>query len=250
MTLPLLDYAPTSQNQRVASFEVPGDEYPRIYTTDNCHSSSELETLIQAAYRQVFNEQQLLVHNRQILLESKLKHGLITVREFIRGLTTSDTFRDRNYAPNSNYRFVQMCIQRLLGRDVYSDREKFAWSTVLATQGLYGFIDALLDSDEYMTQFGNDTVPYQRRRILPQQISGELPFARMPRYDADYRQKLVDLGHNFEGGSGQGYRWDWQKPPYPQPVRTLGAAIAYGGAAFVGLLAIATILSWFGWLNL
>lgn len=29
-----------------------------------------------------------------------------------------------------------MCIQRVLGRDVYNDREKLAWSIVLATKGL------------------------------------------------------------------------------------------------------------------
>lgn len=249
MTLPLLNYPPTSQNQRVAGFEIPGDEQPRLYTYTNQMSSSELEDLIRAAYRQVFNEQQLLVHNRQTLLESQLKHGLITVKDFIRGLATSNTFRDRNYAPNNNYRFVQMCVQRLLGRDVYSDREKLAWSTVLATKGLYGFIDALLDSDEYMEAFGENTVPYQRRRILPQQSSGNLPFARMPRYGADYRQKLEALGHRFEGGQPE-YRWSWQKPPYPQSVQMLGKAIAYGGSAFVGLLAIATILSWFGFIHL
>ncbi len=66
-----------------------------------------------------------------------------------------------------------MCVQRLLGRDVYQEQEKLAWSIVLATSGLQGFIDALLDSEEYMNNFGYDTVPYQRRRILPQRGSGE-----------------------------------------------------------------------------
>lgn len=33
-------------------------------------------------------------------------------------------------------------------------------------------------------------MPYQRRRILPQQIQGELPFARMARYGKVYRDKL------------------------------------------------------------
>jgi phycobilisome rod-core linker protein len=54
-----------------------------------------------------------------------------------------------------------MCIQRLLGRDVYNEREKIAWSIVLATKGLKGFIDDLLDSPEYLANFGYDTVPYQ-----------------------------------------------------------------------------------------
>jgi len=83
-----------------------------------------------------------------------------------------------------------MCLQRILGREVYCDREKLAWSTVLATKGLKGFIDDLLNTEEYISNFGDNTVPFQRRRILPQRDRGELPFARMARYDSYYRDKL------------------------------------------------------------
>ena len=71
--------------------------------------------------------------------------------------------------------------------------KKFSWSTVLATKGLKGFIDDLLDSEEYISNFGYDTVPYQRRRILPQRAQGDLPFARMARYDKYYRDKLPNV---------------------------------------------------------
>ncbi len=250
MNLPLLDYNPTSQNQRVAGYEVPGDEQPRVYSTSTILSPSEIDELIHVAYRQVFNEQQMLQRNRQVWLESQLKSGIITVRDFIRGLVTSEQFRTYVYEPNNNYRFVQICVQRLLGRDVYNDREKFAWSTFLATQGLSEFINALLNSDEYMEAFGDTTVPYQRRRILPQRSQGDYPFARVPRYGADYRQKLEDLGHRFNADPVLMYRWAWQKPPYPKAVRQAGAAIAIAGSTIVGLMAIATVLSWFGWIHL
>ena len=143
-----------------------------------------------AAYRQIFNEQQTLDSYRQRFLESQLRAGQITVRDFIRGLVMSDSFRRLTYDSNNNYRFAEICIQRLLGRNVYSDREKLAWSIVLATKGLLGFIDDLLNTEEYLTNFGYDTVPYQRRRILPQHAQGELPFARMARYGVEYRNKL------------------------------------------------------------
>jgi phycobilisome rod-core linker protein len=249
MTIPLLNYAPSSSNQRVAGFEVPGDEQPTIYTTENLLSGGEIDELIKAAYRQVFNEQQLLASNRQKALESQLKFGQITVRDFIRALALSDTFRWRNYEPNNNYRFAQMCVQRLLGRDVYGDREKIAWSIVLATKGLQGFINELLDSDEYLSNFGYDTVPYQRRRILPQQIQGELLFARMPRYGEDYRQQLESLGY-FQAKPQGMYRWDWQKPPYPAAARMLGKGIVIFGATFVGLIAIASTLAAWGLIDL
>jgi phycobilisome rod-core linker protein len=249
MTIPLLSYALSSSNQRVAGFEVPGDEQPAIYTTEHFLSGGEIDELIKAAYRQVFNEQQLLASNRQKTLESQLKFGQITVRDFIRALALSDTFRWRNYEPNNNYRFVQMCIQRLLGRDVYGDREKIAWSIVLATKGLQGFIDELLNSQEYLSSFGYNTVPYQRRRILPQHAQGELPFARMPRYGEDYRQQLESLGY-FQAKPIPTYRWEWQKPPYPPAVRLIGKVLVIFGVSFVGLVAIASTLAAWGLIEL
>lgn len=241
MSIPLLEYAPSTQNQRVIGYEVPGEEQPRIYSAENLLLGSDMDELIWSAYRQIFNEQQILTSNRQKPLESQLRFGQITVRDFIRGLAVSETFRSRNYDTSNNYRFVRMCVQRILGREVYNDREQYAWSIVLATKGLQGFIDALLNSEEYLDNFGYDTVPYQRRRILPQQAVGELPFARMPRYGEDYRQQLEELGY-FQGkGAAPQYLWDWQKPPYPKAVRQVGAAIAYGGGALLlaGTVAIA-----------
>lgn len=249
MALPLLDYPPNSQNQRVANYEIPGDEQPRIYTTENLLAASEIDDLIQAAYRQIFNEQQLIASNRQRALESQLKVGQITVRDFMRGLVLSETFRHRNYESNNNYRFAQMCIQRLLGRDVYSDREKIAWSIVLATKGLNGFVSDLLNSEEYLANFGFDTVPYQRRRILPQRSQGELPFARMPRYGADHLTQLEALGY-FKHKPTLSYRWAWQKPPYPPAVRAIGRAIAIFGATSIGLVAIASALAAWGIISL
>jgi phycobilisome rod-core linker protein len=194
MTIPLLNYPLSSQNQRVNGFEILGDEQPRIYSLDDLPQGAEMDDLIWAAYRQVFNEQQIIAAHRQVTLESQLRNGQITVREFIRGLVLSDSFRRLNYNSNNNYRFVEMCVQRLLGRNVYGDREKFARSIVLATKGLSKFIDELIDSEEYISNFGDTNVPYQRRRILPQQFSGELPFARMARYDSYHLDRLIRMG--------------------------------------------------------
>jgi phycobilisome rod-core linker protein len=190
MTIPLLTYSPSSRNHRVSGYEVPGDEHPRIYTIEHLLSAAEMDTLIVAAYRQIFHEQQILFSTRQPFLESQLRNGQITVKDFIRGLATSDAFRRLNYDSNNNYRFVQLCIQRILGREVYNERETLSWSIVLATKGLRGFIDALLDSGEYIHKFNYNTVPYQQRRILPGRSQGELPFERMARYSTDYRDKL------------------------------------------------------------
>ena len=42
-----------------------------------------------------------------------------------------------------------------------------------------------------MDNFGYDTVPYQRRRVLPGRDLGEIPFnIKSPRYDGYYRKQL------------------------------------------------------------
>jgi phycobilisome rod-core linker protein len=252
MSIPLLEYTPISRNHRVAKFEVPGDEAPRVFNTEIASSNSEMEDLIQAAYRQVFNEQQMLASHRQRELESQLRSGQLSVQGFMRGLALSPSFRRLNYESNNNYRFAQMCVQRLLGRDVYSDREKISWSIVLATQGLNGFIDSLLTSTEYQEAFGENTVPYQRRRILPQRVKGEVSFAHMPRYGKDHLVTLEQLGNRYSetgrGWSSPNFTVDYNWRP-PQSSRQVGAALTYAGAAFVGFLALGTVLSWFGFIS-
>ncbi len=189
MAIPLLEYSPISQNNRVAGYEVPGDEQSRIYSTDNMLSPADMDTLIEAAYRQIFFH--AFAADRERFLESQLRSGQITVRDFIRGLVLSNTYRRSFYELNSNYRFVEQTVQRVLGRDVYSDREKIAWSIVVATKGIIGFVDDLLNSDEYLEAFGYDTLPYQRRRVLPGRSEGERPFnITSPRYEAYHRAKL------------------------------------------------------------
>jgi phycobilisome rod-core linker protein len=184
-----LNYAPKSQNVRVEGYEIGSEEKPVVFTTENILSSSDMDNLIEAAYRQIFFH--AFKWDREKILESQLRNGQITVRDFVRGLLLSNTFRNSFYEKNSNYRFVEHCVQKILGRDVYSEREKIAWSIVVATKGYQGLIDDLLNSDEYLSNFGYDTVPYQRRRNLPGREAGELPFnIKSPRYDAYHRRQL------------------------------------------------------------
>ncbi len=189
MTLPLLEYAPNSQNSRVEGFEVGGDEQPKIFNAENLLNPADMDILIEAAYRQIFFH--AFKSDREIALESQLRNQQITVRDFIRGLLLSETFRNSFYEKNSNYRFVEHCVQKILGRDVYSEREKIAWSIVIATKGYKGFIDELLNSDEYIENFGYDIVPYQRRRNLPSRELGERPFnIKSPRYNEYHRNQI------------------------------------------------------------
>jgi len=188
VAIPLLNYPPSCPNQRVAPLGARDDE-SLIYSSDDQFEPSDVGNLINAAYRQIFFH--AFKWDRETVLESQLRNRQITVRDFIRGLLLSNTFIDSFYNKNSNYRFVEHCVQKVLGRRVYSEREKIAWSAVLMTKGVKGFVDDLLNSDEYIENFGENIVPYHRRRLLPSRATGEIPFnITSPRYDAYYRAKL------------------------------------------------------------
>ncbi|MBV9386304.1 MAG: phycobilisome rod-core linker polypeptide [Chroococcidiopsidaceae cyanobacterium CP_BM_ER_R8_30] len=195
MSIPLLEVTPTSQNQRVDGYEVPDEDEPKLYRTTAATSDTAIKELIWASYRQIFGEHLILESYRQPFLESQLRNRAITVRDFIRGLGKSDVYRELVGETNSNYRLVDITFKRFLGRATYSKDEQISWSIVIATRGLNGFIDALVDSDEYRQNFGNDIVPYQRRRYKGR------PFNLVnPRYGTDWRdrQSLQSLqGRSF-----------------------------------------------------
>ncbi|MDB9304242.1 phycobilisome rod-core linker polypeptide [Nodularia spumigena] len=187
MTIPLLEYKPSSQNQRVAGYEVPNEDTPRIYRIEDCAFDSEVQELIWAAYRQIFSEHEILKFYRQTNLESQVKNRAITVRDFIRGLAKSEAFRDLVVQTNSNYRLVDIALKRILGRASYNKDEEIAWSIKIATLGWNGFVDALINSQEYQSNFGDNIVPYQRRRYK------DRPFNLVtPRYGNYWRDKLED----------------------------------------------------------
>ncbi|PSB21133.1 phycobilisome rod-core linker polypeptide CpcG2 [Phormidesmis priestleyi ULC007] len=185
MSIPLLEYNPASQNQRVAGYEVPSEDTPYIYRLEDAIDDTDLTDLIWASYRQVFSEHVILKSNRQSNLESQLRNRAITGRDFIRGLAKSETYRRLVVETNSNYRVVELTLKRLLGRAPYSKDEEIAWSIKIATLGWDHFVDALIDSDEYEQAFGENTVPYQRRRYK------DRPFNLVtPRYGDYWRDKL------------------------------------------------------------
>jgi len=189
MPIPLLETTPKTQNQRVEGFDVPDEDDPQIYRLRDCISETDVSDLIWAAYRQIFSEHLILESYRQPFLESQLRNRAISVRDFIRGLGKSDVFRREIADTNSNYRLVDIILKRFLGRASYGRDEEIAQSIVIATKGLHGFIDTVVDSAEYQQNFGDDIVPYQRRRLEGRPFN-----LTNPRYGEYWRGRLFQLG--------------------------------------------------------
>jgi phycobilisome rod-core linker protein len=206
MSLPLLATPPVSQNARVRSFAVGGDESPRQAPQAIGRNAANVDELIEQAYRQIFFH--AFKVDRDPVLESRLRNGQITVRDFVRSLLLSSKFRNDFYRCNSNYRMVDQIVGRTLGRPVHGEKERIALSILIAQKGLTGLVDHLLDSEEYMQAFGLDAVPYQRSRVLAGRSQGTIPFNQQaPRYgrywrEASSRRAPAGGGTGWTPGSG------------------------------------------------
>lgn len=192
MALPLLATQLLTMNARVNSFLVPGGQDSRELQSGagELSGNGNFESQVAQAYQQIFFH--AFKVDRDPALESQLRNGQITMRDFVRGLLLSRKFRDDFYRCNSNYRMVEQVVNRVLGRPVHGNRERLAYSILIAQHGLGAFINTLLDSEEYMDTFGYNAVPYQRSRTLPGQALGTMPFNQQaPRYDSAWRDKAA-----------------------------------------------------------
>jgi phycobilisome core-membrane linker protein len=119
------------------------------------------QAVIKAAYLQVFGRD-LYDGQRQKVAEIKLENGDITLKEFIRALAKSNIYRNMYWTPLYVCKAIEYAHRRLLGRPTYGREEMNRYFDLCSKKGFYALIDALIDSVEYETAFGEDTVPHER----------------------------------------------------------------------------------------
>lgn len=119
----------------------------------------DIETVIAAAYRQVFGNEHLMDNERLVEPESLLTRGILSVRDFIRAIATSDLYRRKFLYPNFHVRFIELNYKHLLGRAPYDQTEISYHLDLFLTQGYEAEIDSYIDSAEYESRFGDNLVP-------------------------------------------------------------------------------------------
>ena len=125
-------------------------------------STEEIETIIQAIYRQVLGNAYVMESERLRSLESQLAQGIFSVREFVRQLAKSELYRTRFFDNCPRYRAIELNFKHLLGRAPESYQETTFHSHILDADGYDAEIDAYIDSQEYQNAFGENRVPYYR----------------------------------------------------------------------------------------
>ena len=126
-------------------------------------SESEKSSIIKATYRQIFERDITRAYSQSISdLESKVKNGDISMKEFVRRLGKSPLYRKQFFEPFINSRALELAFRHFLGRGPSSREEVQKYFSIVSSGGLAALIDALVDSQEYSDYFGEETVPYLR----------------------------------------------------------------------------------------
>jgi phycobilisome core-membrane linker protein len=136
-----------------------GDKQNRGISTKFTENSTQ--AVIRAAYLQVFGRE-LYSGQRLTALESKLENGEISMREFVRALAKSDTFRNLYWSKLYVVKAIEYIHRRLLGRPTYGRQEMNKYFDLCAKKGFYALVDEIIGTVEYSEAFGEDTIPYER----------------------------------------------------------------------------------------
>ncbi len=178
-------------------------------------STTEKNDIVKAAYRQVFERDITRAYSLSISdLESKVKNGEISMREFMRRMGKSPLYRDNFFTPFINSRALELAFKHFLGRAPESREEVQKYFAIVSKGGLAALIDALVNSTEYSDYFGEETVPYQRglgQEAQPARNWGaqfdlfnySAPFRKIPQFITlfgAYKQPLPDQ-HVYGSGN-------------------------------------------------
>jgi len=125
-------------------------------------TEADVDIVIRAAYRQIFGNDYLMDTETLPSAESLLRQGRISVREFIRALALSETYRNKFFQTNPQVRFIELNYKHLLGRAPYDESEIAFHVDLYVQSGYEAEINAYIDSPEYLENFGDDIVPYCR----------------------------------------------------------------------------------------
>ena len=178
-------------------------------------STTEKNDVVKAAYRQIFERDITRAYSLNISdLESKVKNGEISMREFVRRVGKSPLYRDQFFSPFINSRALELAFKHFLGRAPESREEVQKYFAIVSKGGLPALVDALVNSTEYSDYFGEETVPYKRglgQEAQPARNWGAqfdlfnyaAPFRKIPQFItlfAAYKQPLPDQ-HVYGSGN-------------------------------------------------
>ncbi len=177
-------------------------------------STTEKNTVVKAAYRQVFERDITRAYSQSIsYLESQVKNGDISMKEFIRRLAKSELYRKQFFESFINSRALELAFRHILGRGPSSREEVQKYFSIVSSGGLSALVDALVDSQEYSDYFSEETVPYIRGLGVEAQecrnwgmqqdlFNYSAPFRKVPQFVTTFAKYDRPLPDQHVYGSG------------------------------------------------
>jgi phycobilisome core-membrane linker protein len=163
------DRAIPDQINRIAQGVSKKREQTKVFKLTNLSEKANIEVVIGAAYRQVFERDiaPYVAEKEFVSLESRLRNGEITLREFVQNLGSSKLYLKEFYTPYPNTKVIELGTKHFLGRAPLDQLEIRKYNQILSTKGLKAFVTAMVETPEYAQAFGEDVVPYNRYLTLP-----------------------------------------------------------------------------------
>lgn len=130
----------------------------------NISGVEDKDLICYRVWRQVFGNAYVMESERAEAYnaESMYRAGQISVREFVRGIALSNTYRRRFFDCCGPYRAVELNFKHLYGRAPNSQAEVSEHVQIIANEGFEAEINSYIDSPEYTEAFGDDYAPYVR----------------------------------------------------------------------------------------
>tara|TARA_Y100001968_G_C19289538_1_gene683455 strand:- start:89 stop:877 length:789 start_codon:yes stop_codon:yes gene_type:complete len=134
------------------------------YTYDKFSPNDDenLEFVINASFRHMFGNIRPMESEVPVDLIRRLRNGDITVKEFIRQTAKSHFYKQQFFYNVSKLDCIKFNIKHILGRGSLSQDEIVKNIEIINRDGFNAQVDYLIDSKEYISIFGDNSVPYMR----------------------------------------------------------------------------------------
>jgi phycocyanin-associated rod linker protein len=125
-------------------------------------SLNDAKQVINAVYRQLLGNDYIMASERLVSAESLLCNGNITVRDFVSLVAKSELYKQKFLYNNFQTRVIELNYKHLLGRAPYDEAEVIEHLDRYQNEGYDADIDSYINSEEYVNNFGDYTVPFYR----------------------------------------------------------------------------------------
>lgn len=122
---------------------------------------ADLGAVVAATYKQVLGNAHVMESEAAELAVAESDFRISRdVREFVRAIASSETWKSRFFDSVSQFRFIELAFKHMLGRAPRDLKEYGEAMAAYTAGGVEGVVGWCVDGEEFAESFGNQIVPY------------------------------------------------------------------------------------------